>query len=237
MKLFLIFILMPILSTAQYWGEQEVILSDLSPWVEKSQKDYAGIYHFGESESESDLILFFTDYHIIGQVKMGYWENKTGIWKNTFINLTNIIITEDGRFVSDQHSGKFVNHTYDRDNIIPCLRIDNPWTEWLQNNEWEIGSYTPLNFLDFFPGVYPEASYQELKPENLNKLSKKELSLIRNEIFARYGYRFRKDGTMNIYFEQQPWYRAQHDNVNAFLTAVETFNILLITGFENGSKD
>ncbi|WP_159023343.1 hypothetical protein [Formosa sp. L2A11] len=57
---------------AQYWGGQEINESDLTDWIPTFETDYTGIYHFGESESESDFYLFFEGDYIIGQVQNGY---------------------------------------------------------------------------------------------------------------------------------------------------------------------
>ena len=59
-----------------------------------------------------------------------------------------------------------------------------------------------------------------------------QLSIMRNEIYARYGYTFRKKGEMDTYFNNQSWYQSQHQNVNSFLTAIERYNIALIKGVE-----
>ena len=55
---------------------------------------------------------------------------------------------------------------------------------------------------------------------------------MRNEIFARYHYKFRPGGAMDTYFKQQDWYSGQHDNVNDFLTELEKANIKLIRQIE-----
>jgi hypothetical protein len=51
---------------------------------------------------------------------------------------------------------------------------------------------------------------------------------MRNEIFARYGYKFTPGSEMYNYFNQQDWYSAKYDNVNDFLTDIEKENINLI---------
>jgi hypothetical protein len=56
---------------------------------------------------------------------------------------------------------------------------------------------------------------------------------MRNEIFARYGYKFKSGGEMDKYFKSQDWYSGQHDNVNDFLTELEKENIKLIRQIEN----
>jgi hypothetical protein len=58
------------------------------------------------------------------------------------------------------------------------------------------------------------------------------LQLMRNEIFARYGYKFRSGGDMDNYFSTQDWYRPQFDDVTSKLTEIERINIDLIQVLE-----
>ena len=64
-------------------------------------------------------------------------------------------------------------------------------------------------------------------------MTSKELKIMRNEIFARYGYKFKKDGTMGIYFEKQKWYSISNLNIKHCLTSIEKENIDNIRRIEN----
>ena len=72
MSMVLYFLFISNLTFSQYWSGQEINESNLSNWIPKRQIEYEGSYHFGESESESDFNLFFSDGIIVGQVQMGY---------------------------------------------------------------------------------------------------------------------------------------------------------------------
>jgi len=54
------------------------------------------------------------------------------------------------------------------------------------------------------------------------------LQIMRNEIFARYGYRFAAGGEMAKYFSAQEWYKPQYADVTERLTETEHINIALI---------
>ena len=228
MRILIILLFVSNFSFAQYWGGQEINESDLTIWVPKFEIEYAGTYHFGESESESDFHLFFSGDCIIGQVQNGYWEENTGIWKNNYITLTNISIDKKGNFTSDQHSGKFIRYRTESGELIKGLRIDNPWTNWIENGEFEIGTRKQLKFENIYNGKYIQASTRKLDREILKQMSSENLKLMRNEIFARYGYTFKKDGEMDKYFKKQKWYRTQHQKVEQYLTEIELYNIELI---------
>lgn len=78
----------------------------------------------------------------------------------------------------------------------------------------------------------PNASQHILTDEDLNKLSKQELQIMRNEIFARHGYIFRKGGKMDTFFRKQEWYQPKYKNVNHLLSEIEKENIKNIRKFE-----
>lgn len=56
--------------------------------------------------------------------------------------------------------------------------------------------------------ILPESNSRYYTKKEIAKLSKKQLRLARNEIFARYGYKF-KDDEMNKYFKSKSWYKAK----------------------------
>jgi len=228
MRLLILLIFTSNFAFAQYWGGQEINESDLTNWIPKAKTEYAGTYRFGESESESDFHLFFSGDFIIGQVQNGYWEENAGGWKSNYITLTNISIDKKGKFTSDQHSGQFIRYKTESGEYIKGLRINNPWTSWISDSKFEIGTKTKLKFENIYYGKYSKASTRKLNIDELNQMTRKDLKLMRNEIFARYGYIFKKGGEMDTYFKKQEWYSSQHKNVEQFLTEIEHYNIKLI---------
>lgn len=81
------------------------------------------------------------------------------------------------------------------------------------------------------PGKFPEGSERVLSPDDLSGLSKWDLKIMRNEIFARHGFIF-KTNDMRTYFAAQPWYQGTNDDVNNMLSDIETRNVALIKRFE-----
>ena len=55
---------------------------------------------------------------------------------------------------------------------------------------------------------------------------------MRNEIFARYGYKFVTGGAMDKHFSKQDWYKPIYASVDAFLTEIEKLNIKVIQEVE-----
>jgi hypothetical protein len=85
-------------------------------------------------------------------------------------------------------------------------------------------------------GRYPEASQRELKPDDLDNLEKEYLLWMRNEIFARHGYCFRRKDTRDQ-FEDEDWYVPDNVDVREKLTDIEKKNLALIKRYEKYAED
>lgn len=72
--------------------------------------------------------------------------------------------------------------------------------------------------------LFPEVSKRILDYSELIKYSKSDLDIMRNEIFADYGYIF-KTKRWNGYFSEKIWYKPCKKNVNDSLTLIENINI------------
>jgi hypothetical protein len=88
-------------------------------------------------------------------------------------------------------------------------------------------------------GRWPWTSERPIRPGELESLSLGELELMRNEIYARHGWIFRRADLRN-YFESQPWYRPRSDNayysnrqVEAELSPLERRNLRIIISREH----
>lgn len=62
-------------------------------------------------------------------------------------------------------------------------------------------------------------------------MSKHDLKIMRNEIFARHGYIF-KTSEMKSYFSTQSWYYGRYDDVSSLLSDLEHKNVALIKSYE-----
>ena len=80
-------------------------------------------------------------------------------------------------------------------------------------------------------GKFPQASERLLTDGDVSQLSKSDLKIMRNEIYARKGYIF-TTADMKSYFNQFSWYSGKNANVNAMLSGIELQNIALIKKYE-----
>jgi hypothetical protein len=86
-----------------------------------------------------------------------------------------------------------------------------------------------------FPGAYPETSRRRLDAAELAGKTAQELRLMRNEIFARHGYRFR-DPELLAHFEKVPGYRPRFVAVEPLLSDAERENVTRLLAAEAGIK-
>ncbi|MFZ7755337.1 TcaA 3rd/4th domain-containing protein [Bacillus thuringiensis] len=78
--------------------------------------------------------------------------------------------------------------------------------------------------------IFPDSDIRKLTSADLTYLSKEQLKIARNEIYARHGHIFQtKD--MQVYFAKQSWYR-ENSYFKGTLTDIETYNIELIKSRE-----
>lgn len=80
-------------------------------------------------------------------------------------------------------------------------------------------------------GTWPETSQRLLKTEEVDNIIKEDLEYMRNEIFARHGFCFKKKH-LRQQFEMQDWYVPNTVDIKGFLTDIEKKNIEMIRRYE-----
>lgn len=99
--------------------------------------------------------------------------------------------------------------------------FDTTIFEYYQINQKEIEKISP--YIDFSRKYYV-ASLRLLRSDELKKYTKDELDVMRNEIFAAHGYKF-KSNKWQEYFEKENWYVPRYEDVTSKLTLIEQVNI------------
>lgn len=79
--------------------------------------------------------------------------------------------------------------------------------------------------------LLPESNSRILEVKELSGMTKAELRIARNEIYARYGWRFESEELAD-YFEGKAWYVPGENVVDTILSDVERANIKLISEAE-----
>jgi hypothetical protein len=80
------------------------------------------------------------------------------------------------------------------------------------------------------------ASKQKLTEQDLKNLRKLDLEIIKNSVFARHGYSFKK-ATYRNFFEQTDWYIPVSNNVDNDLSPMEKENVALLNRFIKYAED
>ena len=80
------------------------------------------------------------------------------------------------------------------------------------------------------------ASNEELTSDFVSNLSKADIFILRNSIFARHGFAFR-DKQLRMYFEQFNWYMPVFGDVKDELTEIEKKNIDLLLRYEKNAEE
>ena len=75
------------------------------------------------------------------------------------------------------------------------------------------------------------ACQRKLVYEDLKGLSKQNLRIMRNWIFARHGYIF-KSADLKKFFSKQSWYTPRYSNVASQLSSIEEYNVNFIKKYE-----
>ncbi|MCX7834128.1 MAG: YARHG domain-containing protein [Ignavibacteria bacterium] len=91
---------------------------------------------------------------------------------------------------------------------------------------------TTRRYTDGVPGDYPEGSTRYLTYSDIAGKSRWELSVMRNEIYARHGYIFRKNLAIRNHFMKKSWYYPQYYNVDHLLSDIERYNVEFIKSYE-----
>jgi len=80
------------------------------------------------------------------------------------------------------------------------------------------------------------ASNEELATDFVSNLTKADIFILRNSIFARHGFAFR-DKQLRMYFEQFYWYMPVFGDVKDELTEIEKKNIDLLLRYEQNAEE
>jgi len=112
-------------------------------------------------------------------------------------------------------------HTSDTSTVVH--KMDNP--------EGNINGSSNNSTLVASEYRFPQSSEKLLDVSDLSGLSKYDLKIMRNEIFARHGFIF-KTRDMSEYFSSRKWYKGQYYDVSSMLSELEKQNIATIKKYE-----
>ena len=122
------------------------------------------------------------------------------------------------------------------------LSKDGDYTDWYGKKVTDtVDGITETYENEFYrsasKAVYElNASTANLTEKDLKNLRKLDLQILRNTIFARHGYTFKKKNYRQ-FFNPVEWYVPVTNNIDGQLTDIEKKNIKLLERFEKYAED
>ncbi|HYG38705.1 MAG TPA: YARHG domain-containing protein [Cytophagales bacterium] len=217
--------------SAQIFEDIEVDETKISDWITTDINEYEGVYFFGISEAESQVFVCIDKSFVCVQIQDFIWvelDNKHLDWRPKYQNFTNCRIIGN-EFYSDETNGEFVLYK-NGNKVVKGLKLDNPPNDY--DKKYEIGQLGEEDVSKYLSGTYTNTKFEVILPSILNSYNSQELIILRNEIFARYGYIFKNGGSMDIFFRGKDWYSGLYSNVDKWLTIIEKENIKNIKQIE-----
>ncbi len=114
---------------------------------------------------------------------------------------------------------------------LPGLKSDGQRLTWVQT-DWEAEQAAEVVYTPARSGLFPESALREVTEPDLKGRGARELTLMRNEIFARYGRPF-KDAALRKHFEAQSWYRPFEGYQDSMLSVMERENAERISAYQS----
>ena len=183
-----------------------------------------------------------TIQHPIGDILKGDVDNITNLQNAQNKHITNLSGIEN---LTNLALLNLSNNQISK--IEPLKELTDLDVLMLQGNQ--IKDYTPVNSYyknlkvkdftlkdkvntDF---ILPNSSIGKLKESDLGNLTKQQLTLVRNEIYARHGMVFNTQD-IKSYFESKSWYHPD-PTYKCVINSIESFNVQLIKKIEEGEKN
>lgn len=129
---------------------------------------------------------------------------------------------------------------YNIDNKLEYLFMDNDKSKAIKYTDTIDGKVEEYQDYEFYSTtekvLEKNASKELLDKEFVANLTKADIYILRNSIFARHGFAFR-DKQLRIYFESFDWYMPVFGDVKDELTAIEKKNIDLLLRYEKNATE
>jgi len=191
----------------------------------------AGVYHFGESEGESDLIVLPYKSGLIVQVSGYNWgtDPKTGTetWLREFKTYNHVIL-KGSTFQFGKYHGTFALY---KGKIKKAILLNgDPSSDLVYGKDTVEAGHFDTDLATYFNGKkYPEISLKLIDEKYLSGKSKEVLRYMRNEVFAMYRFIFKDPATAALFHDRYlPWRK----DVLMCLTEIEKHNLKLIMDYE-----
>ena len=215
----------------EYVSDQVVVkLKDNRSISDKIVSFFVSIYEEGVDTrgyviEKEQMVLYHSEKQAFTSVPLTSLNNRDLYREAAYKLIGDSIIEIKG----NQHEYKLENQFYNFETQYRYLHIstEGKVTELDSDRHFDFTKYT---FIDesYLTGHF--ARYVEGSGYNIwesDHLTIEDLDVMRNEIYAEYGYRFRSN-KWRYYFSEKQWYHPRYNNVDDQLTAIDKANLKVI---------
>ena len=196
-------------------------------------KDYTGVMpKMQPVMSQEDTEIYEDSSSKRGVIKLVFIGTLIGIFILAVGCGGYYFYTKNDKVLSQQNSGKIAENTVDNKNT-GADKDDNTSKDSKEVNKT---NDTNTSNKETKPGdyIFNDSSNVRFTDAQLNSLSRENLALARNEIYARHGYVFGTE-PYKSYFGNKTWYKANPSfkGSDEEINEVERYNVQLILKYEN----
>ena len=141
--------------------------------------------------------------------------------------------TDSGADVSDDETSSTTennDHSTDSSNDASSNATSDTTADDRSSNDTSSNTTTTVSNSDY---VLPDSDSQVYSDDVINSLSKNQLAIARNELYARHGYIFHTNQAMKNYFNNKNWYVPSVENQDDItLNSYEKANLKKIQAAE-----
>jgi len=184
-----------------------------------------GVDARGYQMDQQNLVIVNDKLDTVSTLIVSYGSNYGDYCFEPFYNFFGDTLVE----VVKQVNWDFENHTLP---LYEFYKIENNG-QIKQLTTTRSFAYTKFVKIDesYFKGCYYKNIPEDANYENnimvYEYLTLEDLDLMRNEIFAEYGMKFKTD-KWKMYFQKYDWYKPTYDNVDNRLTEIDKYNLKII---------
>jgi YARHG domain len=189
-----------------------------------SENDQVFSFHVKEPGDHKSDGVFSFKINLSEEKMIGTWEayKKERVYKRKY-DLTKKEYKYDPSIMLSTNN-QFINWRKSVEETV-IEEYDGETEEWVRE---KFSTSTQVIF-------EKNASKRLLKKKEVENLTKGDLEIIRNTIYARHGYSF-KNKVYRNFFDLQDWYIPVHADIKKELTEIEKENIKLLMRYEKKRK-
>ncbi len=189
----------------------------------------SGVYRFGESVGDLDVIVIPYGSKYIVQYVYGVWEKSyytREIVKLHKYGTFNVVTADSNQLQFASFVAKFMNYQKSQKTVI--LYGDLIKKKPFSKDSAVLGFYVS-NVERYFADAELYELSLDIKSESyFKRKSSHHLELMRNTLYAKYGQVFRLGGELDEYFKKKDWYEPTLLETGQFLTDIERINLQLL---------